>query len=680
MSPGGQSPVRTGAASPTAGDEDRRSVLKEGLRIGETYYLPLAQKYGELVSDKSSGVTGLWKARDVDGRPHAECFSLRWRNQDVSRAHHQGEGPQIPVQRVQRGLCADRSDAAGGGESALPRLSACPGIAGRGGVGVATVMSGLLQISTSHSQQNMPKYECSADCSCGDASDLFAVVASQASAELANLPVRSSDTTSNRCRSGLARACWRFAAVAACLLLLADLRRTFLGPRVTEKPLAGRLAAPTPRFAARMPRVPRPAIFAATPAATMFGAACEIASGSSHKLVLRGKSDEDIHWYVQGSRLPKVRWFLRKDTVLRRVLFGGGLALGESYMDGDWEKDNVERLVYELLRIEDLTKELGARELPLLGTIVLGALKGKLLELPGQSVEGAKNNIGKTYDVETIKIYEEMLDSNMQYSCGYFYKPDMTLDDAQFAKMELIARKLDLKPGMKLLEIGFGFGSLAYHLASRYDVHIKACTLSQAQMDWAKEHYGHPNIEFMYADYRDVQGKFDRVYSVGMFEHVGRASFATYFDKVYDALADDGIFLLHTLGWAKRGEWNHNGFVGKYIFPGGELPTLYLLTEEFSDRWHLEDFQSFGKSYVQTMRTWLDNLKTWNNMDEFDTRFKRMWEYYLSCCTAAFEKRRIKVWQFVYTKQLSPRLSDCYHIRRDACSIESLARETEAAR
>ncbi|CAE7507356.1 cfa [Symbiodinium sp. KB8] len=527
-------------------------------------------------------------------------------------------------------------------------------------------------------------------------------------------------TRAFRCRSGLVRACWRFAGVAACILLLADLSRTFLGPRTTEKPLAGRLAAPTPRFPARMPRVPRPAIFAATPAATMFGAACvflglqffstedndnalrsliqkytnieiidvspdmdirqEIASGSSHKLVLRGKSDEDIHWYVQGSKLPKVRWFLRKDTVLRRVLFGGGLALGESYMDGDWESDNVERLVYELLRIEDLTKELGARELPLLGTIVLGALKGKLLELPGQSVEGAKDNIGKTYDVETIKIYEEMLDSNMQYSCGYFYKPDMTLDDAQFAKMELIARKLDLRPGMKLLEIGFGFGSLAYHLASRYDVHIKACTLSQAQMDWAKEHYGHPNIEFMYADYRDVQGKFDRVYSVGMFEHVGRASFATYFDKVYDALADDGIFLLHTLGWAKRGEWNHNGFVGKYIFPGGELPTLYLLTEEFSDRWHLEDFQSFGKSYVQTMRTWLDNLKTWNNMDEFDTRFKRMWEYYLSCCTAAFEKRRIKVWQFVYTKQLSPRLSDCYHIRRDACSIESLARETEAAR
>mmetsp|Transcript_48553 Transcript_48553/g.113334 ORF Transcript_48553/g.113334 Transcript_48553/m.113334 type:complete len:534 (-) Transcript_48553:43-1644(-) len=517
---------------------------------------------------------------------------------------------------------------------------------------------------------------------------------------------------------------WRVCTAWLCVLcVLRPLTpRSFAvaGPMVMPHPFA---AAQTPvRSAAtrhQRSRVLRQAMFVASPAATLFGAAFlflgfqlfnteandsalrtliekytniqivdvtpdmdisqEIAVGASHSLVLRGKTDEDIHWYVDPEKVPPVRWFLRKDTVLRRVLFGGGLALGESYMDGEWDSDNVERLVYELLRIEDLTKELGARELPLLGTIVLGALKGKLLELPGQSVEGSKENIGKTYDVETIKIYEEMLDSNMQYSCGFFHEPDMTLDDAQFAKMEMIARKLDLKPGMKLLEIGFGFGSLAYHLASRYDVRIKAVTLSKAQMDWAKEHYGHPNIEFLYSDYRDVSGKFDRVYSVGMFEHVGRANYATYYDKVFDVLADDGLFLLHTLGWAKRGAWNHNGFVGKYIFPGGELPTLYLLTEDFSDKWHLEDFQSFGKAYVQTMRTWLDNLKMWKNMDEFDTRFKRMWEYYLSCCTAAFEKRRIKVWQMVYTKQLSTRLSDCYHIRREPCSIESLAKEAAKA-
>ncbi|CAJ1338498.1 unnamed protein product [Effrenium voratum] len=390
----------------------------------------------------------------------------------------------------------------------------------------------------------------------------------------------------------------------------------------------------------------------------------DVASGASHRPVLRGKTPEDVHWYARTDLdLPPVQWFLRNDTVLRRVLFEGGLGLGESYMDGHWDSDDVERLVYELLRIEDLTKELGARELPLLGTILFGAVKGKFLEMPGNTVEGASENINRTYDVETIKIYEEMLDRNMQYSVGYFYKPDLTLDEAQVAKMEMIGKKLDLKPGMKLLEIGFGFGGLANFLATKYDVQITAVTLSKAQMEWAKKHNGHPNIDFRFADYREAEGKFDRVYSVGMFEHVGRKSFATYFDKVYDCLKDDGIFLLHTLGWAKRGEWNHNAFVGKYIFPGGELPTLYLLTEEFSDKWHLEDFQSLGKCYVQTLRSWLDNLKTWDGMDEFDSRFKRMWEYYLNCCAAAFEKRRTKVWQMVWTKQSSTRLDDCHHIR-----------------
>lgn len=390
----------------------------------------------------------------------------------------------------------------------------------------------------------------------------------------------------------------------------------------------------------------------------------EVASGATHHPVLRGKSPKDVHWYaLSEEELPPVKWYIRDAACLRRVLFEGGLGLGESYMDGQWESDDVERLVYELLRIEDLTKELGARELPLIANIVFGALRGKLLELPGNTVEGAQENIGRTYDVDTIKIYEQMLDSNMQYSVGYFYQPDMTLDEAQLAKMEMIGRKLDLKPGMKLLEIGFGFGSLAHFLATKYDVQITAVTLSKAQMEWAQEHYGHRNIEFRYADYRDAEGLYDRVYSVGMFEHVGRKSFATYFDKVYDCLKDDGIFLLHTLGWAKRGEWNHNAFVGKYIFPGGELPTLYLLTEEFSDRWHLEDFHSLGKCYVQTLRSWLDNLKTWKGMDEFDIKFKRMWEYYLSCCAAAFEKRRTKVWQMVWTKQLSTRLDDCHHIR-----------------
>lgn len=397
------------------------------------------------------------------------------------------------------------------------------------------------------------------------------------------------------------------------------------------------------------------------------GTGQKIASGATHSPVIRGETDEAVHWMARRDvELPPVHWYVKKDSVFQRVLAEGGLGFAESYMEGEWDTDNLEYLTYEMLKLEDRTKELGWRELPLIGTIILGALKGKFFDMPGNSVAGAEKNIGKTYDDDTIKIYEVMCGRHMQYSCGYFYNPDMSLDEAQFAKMELIAKKLDLKPGMKLLEIGFGFGALANHLASRYGVQITGCTLSKAQMKWAQAHYAHPNIEFRYADYRTVEGKFDRVYSVGMFEHVGRKSYPAYFDKVYEVLKDDGIFLLHTMGWGKRGEWNHNAFVSKYIFPGGELPTMYTLSEEFSDKWHLEDWQSFGKSYVQTLRCWLDNIKTWPNMDEFDSSFRRMWEYYLACCAAAFEKRRTKVWQLVYTKQSGSRLTDCYHIRAPA--------------
>ncbi|CAK9091021.1 unnamed protein product [Durusdinium trenchii] len=305
----------------------------------------------------------------------------------------------------------------------------------------------------------------------------------------------------------------------------------------------------------------------------------DVASGVTHRPVLRGKTAKDVHWYARSEKeLPPVKWYIRDESVLRRVLFEGGLGLGESYMDGHWDSDDVERLVYELLRIEDQTKELGARELPLIANIILGALRGKLLELPGNTVQGAQENIGRTYDVDTIKIYEQMLDSNMQYSVGYFYQPDMTLDDAQLAKMELIGKKLALKPGMKLLEIGFGFGSLAHFLATKYDVHITAVTLSKAQMEWAKEHYGHPNIDFQYADYRDApEGQYDRVYSVGMFEHVGRKSFATYFDKVYNCLKDDGIFFVAHSGLGQAWRVESQCLCGKIHFPGWGAPNPVLV-------------------------------------------------------------------------------------------------------
>jgi len=341
----------------------------------------------------------------------------------------------------------------------------------------------------------------------------------------------------------------------------------------------------------------------------------------------RANSADELHWYVapNGDGLPPVRWILKKPSALQRVLLEGGLGFAESYMDGDWDTDDLERLVFEMLKLENVRSELGWRVMPLLSMIFWGALKWKIL--PGNSLKGAQSNIANTYDVlNSPKLYEIMLGPTMQYTCAYYPRPDMSLDEAQEAKMDLIAKKLDLKPGMRCLEFGFGFGAQAHYLASKYGVHVTGVTLSREQMAWAVEHNAHPNIEYRFQDYREVTGKFDRIYSVGMFEHVGRNSYETFFDKCYELLKDDGIMLIHTMGWARRGPWNHNAFVNKYIFPGGEMPTMSHMTMEYSDRWHMEDWQSFGKSYVMTLRCWLERIRDWKGLEELDNRFRRMWE------------------------------------------------------
>jgi cyclopropane-fatty-acyl-phospholipid synthase len=360
---------------------------------------------------------------------------------------------------------------------------------------------------------------------------------------------------------------------------------------------------------------------------------------------------------------PLVPWNIESDDVLRRVLALGGLGLAESYMDGEWESEELEELIYEMLELETAKKDLGLRALPLAGAIFMGALKWKLF--PSNSVSGAKSNIASTYDyLEDNRLYERMLGPTMQYTCAYYDRPGMSLDEAQRAKMRLIAEKLDLKPGMRVLEFGFGFGAQAHFLATEYGVHVTGATLSERQMEWAMEHNAHPQIEYRLQDYRTVEGKFDRIYSVGMFEHVGRNSYAAYFDKCYELLEDDGIMLLHTMGWARRGPWNHNAFINKYIFPGGELPTMAHLTQEFTDKWHLEDWHSFGMSYIQTLREWRQKLDGWKDMDHFDDRFRRMWDYYLCACAASFRRKRVKLWQLVWTKLKSDRSDDCStHIR-----------------
>ena len=282
--------------------------------------------------------------------------------------------------------------------------------------------------------------------------------------------------------------------------------------------------------------------------------------------------------------------------------------------------EHLEKTIYELLsRSEFLIDQIKKQSINFIFMEIKIIIKDKI---QNNLLMSSKRNISHHYDIGN-ELFEKMLGKHMQYTCAYFNKPNMTLDEAQYAKMELIAKKLDLKPNMKVIDIGCGFGSLAQHLAKRYNVYVIGVTLSKEQKSYADKHFPHPKITIELKDYRHVRGQFDRVYSVGMFEHVRRSNYKEYYDKCYELLKPDGIMLIHTIGTNSR-KWNQYSFINKYIFPGGELPHIENLTHSFVDKWHLEDWQNMGLSYAKTLRAWHKNIGDWSRLENYDDRFRRM--------------------------------------------------------
>lgn len=369
----------------------------------------------------------------------------------------------------------------------------------------------------------------------------------------------------------------------------------------------------------------------------------------------------DIQVIKKGENiLPnKIYLIVNDKKMFRKITLNGEIGFGESYMNGDWDSNNLDGLLVELRNnYEKLEKHVMKYSLSLLFMNFVGFIQN---QMPSNTLESSPQNMKVAYDIGN-NLFEKMLGKYMQYTCAYFHKPNMTLDDAQYAKMELIAKKLDLKPGMKVLDIGCGYGSMAQHLAKKYNVNVIGVTLSKEQKKYAEQKFKHPNVSIQLKDYRHINEKFDRVYSVGMFEHVGIKNHKVYFDKCYKLLNNNGIMLLHTIGTNNR-ELPKNSFVFKYIFPGVEIPNLQNLSEHI-DKWHLEDLQNFGISYSKTLRNWNKNLGDWSGLDEYDIRFRRMWKLYLLMCAANFETRGVCLWQIVYTKLNSKRKDDLHHIRR----------------
>jgi len=324
-----------------------------------------------------------------------------------------------------------------------------------------------------------------------------------------------------------------------------------------------------------------------------------------------------------------------------RVLVGGSIALGEAYMDGWWECKALDQLVDRLLRARLDIKIRAIRYL------AWNNIKAKIIN---QQRKSKAYVIGERHYDTGNDLYKNMLDNRLNYSCGY-WKNAKTLDEAQEAKLDLICKKLKLRPGMTGLDIGCGWGSLAKFAAEKYQVKVVGITVSKEQVRFARELCKGLDVEIRLQDYRDLKEKFDCVVSVGMFEHVGYKNYRKFIKVVDRCLKDSGLFLLHTIG-GNKSVTCLDPWINKYIFPNGMLPSAKQITKAYEGIFKLEDWHSFGTYYDKTLMAWHKNFnKNWDKIKiNYDERFRRMWNYYLLICAGSFRAHKNQLWQIVFSK------------------------------
>lgn len=324
----------------------------------------------------------------------------------------------------------------------------------------------------------------------------------------------------------------------------------------------------------------------------------------------------------------------------RRVLTESSLGLGESYMDGWWQCHALDEFFYRVLRagLEDRVSTLPRK---------LNGMLGKLrnLQKPSRSFI-----VGETHYNIGNDLYEAMLGRYMMYSCGYWHGA-ADLDASQENKLRLTFDKLRLEPGMDILDIGCGWGGAARYAAEHYGVNVTGITISTEQEIHARRIcYGLP-VTIRLADYREITGSFDRIYSIGMFEHVGYKNYRTFFEIVRQSLNPGGLFLLHTIG-SNRSSTNTDQWTARYIFPNSMLPSANHISSTCEELLVMEDWHAFGHSYYLTLMAWFHNIeKHWPVlMLTYDERFYRMWKYYLLSAAGSFRARHVQLWQILYSR------------------------------
>ncbi len=359
------------------------------------------------------------------------------------------------------------------------------------------------------------------------------------------------------------------------------------------------------------------------------------------------------HWYritaemlsqariaINGNRPQDIR--VNNPKFFQRVLQEGSLGLGESYMDGWWECDRLDIFFQSILAAELDT------QLPKRLSDIIRIVSARLFNFQTRKRAWI---VGKEHYDLGNDLFSRMLDPYMQYSCAYWDRAE-TLEQAQQAKLRMICEKLQLKPGMTLLDIGCGWGGLSAFAAKEYGVSVKGITISVEQQIMAQERCKGLDVQIRLQDYRDLNEQFDRIVSVGMFEHVGPKNYRTYFEVASRSLKPEGLFLLHTIG-SNQTDLNVDPWINKYIFPNGCLPSITQIASMSEGLFVLEDWHNFGADYDRTLMAWFDTFQqSWPEIkSNYDDRFYRMFTYYLNACAGAFRARNIQLWQVL----LSPK-------------------------
>jgi cyclopropane-fatty-acyl-phospholipid synthase len=364
---------------------------------------------------------------------------------------------------------------------------------------------------------------------------------------------------------------------------------------------------------------------------------------------------------INGSRPWDIK--VNNERFYQRVLSGGLLGIGESYMDGDWDCAKLDELSFRAcsIGVDKMIRNLSFGE-------KLQAITSKIINMQSKKRSYAVGE--EHYDVGN-ELYKYMLDKRMVYTCGYWRNGAKNLDQAQEAKLDMVCKKIGLKKGQVILDIGCGWGSFLKFAAQKYGAIGVGVTVSKEQMALAEESCKGLPITFKYQDYRepilDKKGKeyqFDHIISLGMFEHVGPKNYKTYMEVAARHLKPKGIFLLHTIGQpisqTTNDPWTH-----KYIFPNSLAPSVAQIAKSAEGKFHIEDLHVFGTDYDPTAMAWYANtMKNWdkikkitdkNGKVKYDERFRRMWEFYLLGVAGMARSQKATLWQFVLTKGEIPK-------------------------